>query len=1317
MSLASRKLIQATAGAAGEAADTGDDDFANVVLLLDGDGTSGDNNETFTDSSTNGFTVTENGDVVQGSFSPYGDNWSNYFDGDRDYLSLPSSTDFAFGTGDFTIEHWVFGGTQPDDYPRTIAIGPAYSTGSVGTIFEDDDNPGKIAFYARSLLNGRIVVSTSDVNDNAWHHVAITRSSGVFRLFVDGVLEDTRSNELGSVGTTAQPCVIGSVSSEVSGEDFQGYISDLRIIKGTALYTSDFTPPTGPLSAVTGTSFLGCQSNRFIDNSSNGHTITVNGTPKVTPFSPFKDDDARDITTDGGSAYFNSGDHDIQWGASGDLALGSGDWSVETWFYMNALPSAATGTFIDWRTFGSAPTNVPVTNITSTGYVQWYANVGSGVAMTSSVPLKVGEWTHIVFMRVGSIVTMNFNGTAVASYTDSRTFAAQVFGIGNVQTNYGIDSYYSDLRVLIGSSAYSPNFTPPTAPLTAVTNTELLASFQDAGIYDRTGINNLDTIGNAGLGFAPIYGTGSLEFDGSSDYLEIKNNLELDLSDCKWTVECWVYPTADYSTYRTIFTKRVASSPSTSYQGYLNTGTGYIGYFNGSTYVSSTALASNTWSHCAWVYDGTNINIYVNGTSVLSTAVSVSEVDTEVVIGGARGYNEWFGGYLDDFRITKGIARYTSDFTPPDEIDLSTDTHVEHVTLFLDGDGPANGQNNTFTDSSTNDFTVTESGSVVQGVFSPYGNNWSNYFSDGSAYLTASPAAPGTGEFCYECWINVPQASDDAVLETRDTNNSANGFTLTVLNSSTIRVYSNSAKITASGLSYLNQWTHLCVEKVGSTTTLYINGVSYGTTTDLANMSNTNFRIGDSQHYGAFSGYIANFRYVRGGHVYNGNFTPPTAPLTAVANTELLTCSSNRFVDESTNNHTVTVNGDTEVTRFNPFESDKPYDITTDGGSAYFGGSDAYLISSTNFTAIGTDDFTIEFWYNGGAQPARYPCIIGTLDAFGASGAWRVQTYDNNTNRFQFTSAITNYVFTTTNYNDNTWHHFAVTREGTNLRGFVDGVQQGSTQTMSDSFTSRKILMMSQLRDGGDQVGYVSDARVIKGTALYTSNFTPPTAPLTAVTNTEFLLNFQDSAIPDLSGLNNIDTVGNAKVGGTDPTKYGSNAMAFDGSGDYIKTLTNELFDFGTSDFTIEFWVYPNAYGGNISTGQVFGTVNQSRAGYAVHLGRAVDEFRMTSNASGGWADDLVVSAGGGPVDGEWTHMAVVRNGDSLEIFKNGTSVASRTGVSAYDYSGTTGVIGVFHDGSYVKYLNGYVDDLRVTKGVARYTANFTPPNAALPKF
>jgi hypothetical protein len=105
--------------------------------------------------------------------------------------------------------------------------------------------------------------------------------------------------------------------------------------------------------------------------------------------------------------------------------------------------------------------------------------------------------------------------------------------------------------------------------------------------------------------------------------------------------------------------------------------------------------------------------------------------------------------------------------------------------------------------------------------------------------------------------------------------------------------------------------------------------------------------------------------------------------------------------------------------------------------------------------------------------------------------------------------------------------------------------------------------------------GYISDIRVVKGTAVYTTTFTPPTAPLNAITNTSYLLKFTNAGIYDHAMLNDLETVGNAQVS-TSVVKYGTGSMYFDGAGDYLSRPASSLYALGTGDFTIEAWVYAN---------------------------------------------------------------------------------------------------------------------------------------------
>ena len=668
MSLASRKLIQATAGAT--TVDTGDDDFANVVLLLDGDGTSGDNNETFTDSSTNGFTVTETGSVVQGSFSPYGDNWSNNFNSSDERLDFTPS--FSLGSNDFTIEMWV--------NPSAASAGSLESFfwlesgGSDFLVFRiNNSNNEGLEFRVYNGNNKVFLTQGSDYLENGeWVHVAATKSGSTYNFFVNGT----------SLGTATYATALTSYSNGHIGawtsvsQDYAGYISNVRVINGTALYTSNFTPPTSYLTAVTNTVLLTCQSNRFVDNSSSPHTLTVGVTPKVTPFSPFKNDDARDITTDGGSAYFDGSSY---LSTPNDTAYrpNTGAYTVEGWFYTT---KSTTQVLFDARQTGNTDQRVTFW-VEGGDELRFWHGVGS--ASTSNV-FNTGEWVYIAASRGSGTTEIYVNGTRINSFSDST----QLY---NFRPYYGArwdagakldEGYLADWRITVGEKLYTgTTMTVPTAPIGLHSSTDSYLAFQDAAIYDRSGINNLDTVGNAQIDTAVVkYDTGSMQFDGSGDDLRINVTDPISFSGYAgdFTTEMWVYPTAVGQSSNSYVWQHASSS--TAYSPFIivqRPSTYEFAIYassNGSSWnlISNATIGTataNTWHHIAVVRDGTNIKAYMNGTVGSTSAVSTTAFMTtsgQICIGSALGFsNSYFTGFIDDLRITKGVARYTADFTPP----------------------------------------------------------------------------------------------------------------------------------------------------------------------------------------------------------------------------------------------------------------------------------------------------------------------------------------------------------------------------------------------------------------------------------------------------------------------------------------------------------------------------------------------------------------------------------------------------------------------------------------------------------------------------
>ncbi len=216
----------------------------STVLFVKGDGANG--STTILDSSvfTRSLLAVGNANITT-AVKVHGTG-SIQFDGSGDKVTATSSVDFAFGSGDYALECWIRPESGSQSYARALHFGQYWLTNdSHGIVVSDPDAGGKLTYVSFRLGVARLLVSSTTLTQGVWHHIAITRASGVFRLFVNGVLESTNSSHVGASieDSASNTLAIGSAEPSSGGEDFSGYIDDLRITKGAARYTASFTPP------------------------------------------------------------------------------------------------------------------------------------------------------------------------------------------------------------------------------------------------------------------------------------------------------------------------------------------------------------------------------------------------------------------------------------------------------------------------------------------------------------------------------------------------------------------------------------------------------------------------------------------------------------------------------------------------------------------------------------------------------------------------------------------------------------------------------------------------------------------------------------------------------------------------------------------------------------------------------------------------------------------------------------------------------------------------------------------------------------------
>ena len=891
------------------------------------------------------------------------------------------------------------------------------------------------------------------------------------------------------------------------------------------------------------------------------------------------------------------------------------------------------------------------------------ADLTDGVTLTGSLTIKATDGVNVV--------------PAVSSFT--LTFITTLFNTAETQ-------------ILMKATGTGDNTT-----------------FLDGSTSNHTVTRSGDTEQHA---FSPFRENGySMFFDGTGDYLQIADDSDFDLPG-EFAYEFWLYRTGSTSgTYQAILGSNGSGSNGLTF--YITQSNGALSIFQSSFIISGSAgdISDYKWHHVLLMRDSSNLlQLFIDGYRVSSSTNTTAFTDNTAGGGTRIGYdigaNGYFKGYLTDIRLIKGS---TGDYSSGASITVPTErlTGITNTKLLIGGNG-------------FRDEGPTTSASQKSLYFGTNSNNYLLNYGDQAALEF------GTNSWTIEAWIYSTGTMSNAGIFSRGANGSF-WHSLHMTSASTIKyVLSNGAgqewNYTSGGSTIpTNTWVHVAlVRRFGTDIKLYVNGTAIKTDTSNASTtlgdSTADFKIGFERFQGSgggFNGYISNFRFVNGTAVYTGNFTTPTSPLTNVTNTVILHHGLTNEVTGGVGNpsntsvttndlspfnsvHTITPNGDVFIDAFTPYNRGGAYDATTDGGSALFDGNGDYLTISSADTA-GTGEFTAEAWF--------YAKALSTIGATGAIMAQRPSSpttgnyaqwivYTQNTGNLGWYNGVSGQRVVETGaggITTNRWYHVAITRNSSNIATmWLNGVSVG-TRAHTSNWNYAPFTVGANGDGTAPFNGFISNVRWTVGTCLYTSDFTVPTSPFTAGTNTKLLLNMTNAKVFDASQsrkLMSFASDADSPVASSGQQHFGENTIFFDGTGDYI-VMDNPIK--GLEDHTHEAWVYPTA-GHSSYKGFFASAPDGSGSG-----------INVSKDLAGGPNNSSPAIASFNPTvpDNEWSHVVLQRQSGVHSLYRNGVLQGTSTATVNFDTANLR--MASRYNNTITYAFGGYIHDFRVSKGLARY--------------
>ena len=672
---------------------------------------------------------------------------------------------------------------------------------------------------------------------------------------------------------------------------------------------------------------------------------------------------------------------------------------------------------------------------------------------------------------------------------------------------------------------------------------------------------------------------------------------------------------------------------------------------------------------------------------------------------GSYGTNGFYLPFTN--ATTSQTLGYDASLNGTTTYDADQDPYRGSVTLHLTGNGPAGGQNNTFVDSSSNNLAITRQGTPTQGSFSPFPKissipynpaiSGASMFTSTSLssnnFLTTAATSTlefGANNFTIELWWYPTSTTRQALYHGSYGTDWSVGIDFNGTGVQSIGIWASSngtswnlinSDAAGNGVGSLivnqNAWNHVAYVRNGTTWQSYLNGVLDKSITGLSGTIVS--RSGSSKAIGSWwatssmstaTGYISSFRIINGAAVYTAAFTPTNRPFGTLTNNLLAFSEDFYGPGWAIYSNSVTVISGAAIAPDGTPSATLITNINQTGLHIY----------NTDTTAVGTGQQTCSIYAKAGtATQFTFNCYYGGDTELNLLFNLSTKTADAG-------GTITDV--------GNGWFRCSF-------------VVPARVNAGNNNFYFR---MWPSGRGTVDSKGlYFWGAQIEAGATL--GNYTP--TPANFRTAPSLLLNFTNAAVVDLAGAGNIVTVSGATI--TSAAKYGSGALAFNGSSDYFQSSwsLSPFLSPGANNWTLETWVNMTK---SLSSAQVI-------VGYGYESGTTRSfvwyyngdgTFRLAQSPDGTTNYDAGFGAPqGGFALNTWYHLAIVRNSGAMTMYVNGKAMPNT--LSAYTISSiSTGYFRIGVEAS--TYFGGSMDDLRYTKGVARYTSDFAPPARALPE-